>query len=175
MAADPFADCARVLKEARVRYVVIGVWGANLYARSGHTVFTTQDHDLFLPLDPDNELRALAACESIGLALWCGGEPLDRPRDLFLAERIVERRALVRATDAKTLDVDLSLVMASFDFDTVWSERRDFVVSGVAIPVARLSHIVRSKAAAGRDKDRLFLATHAEALRELLGEEDQGG
>jgi hypothetical protein len=38
----------------------------------------------------------------------------------------------------------------------------------VEIPVARLTDIVRSKRTAGRDKDRLFLATHAEAIRDLL-------
>jgi hypothetical protein len=32
---------------------------------------------------------------------------------------------------------------------------------------------MESKAAAGRDKDRLFLATHADALRELLGSENE--
>jgi hypothetical protein len=58
--------------------------------------------------------------------------------------------------------------MAGFDFDRVWNERREFVVDSVAIPVARLAHIIESKAAAGREKDRLFLATHAEALRQLL-------
>jgi hypothetical protein len=36
------------------------------------------------------------------------------------------------------------------------------------VPVARLLHIVTSKHAAGRDKDRLFLATHREALEQLL-------
>ena len=37
----------------------------------------------------------------------------------------------------------------------------------MAVPVASLKDIVVSKAAAGRPKDRLFLATHEEALREL--------
>jgi len=40
-------------------------------------------------------------------------------------------------------------------------------VEGVALPVASLRDIVASKAAVGRPKDRLFLATHEEALREL--------
>ena len=38
-----------------------------------------------------------------------------------------------------------------------------FKVGRVAVPVASLKDIV----AAGRPKDRLFLATHEEALREL--------
>jgi hypothetical protein len=58
--------------------------------------------------------------------------------------------------------------MAGFEFENVWNERGHFVVEGVEIPVARLTHIVESKAAAGREKDRLFLATHAEALGQLL-------
>ncbi len=61
--------------------------------------------------------------------------------------------------------------MAGFDFERVWGERRVFKIEGIDVPCARLRHIVESKARAGRDKDRLFLATHREALRELLGEE----
>ncbi|HEV8266736.1 MAG TPA: hypothetical protein VGR00_00825, partial [Thermoanaerobaculia bacterium] len=80
---------------------------------------------------------------------------------------------LVQATDGKGLFVDLTLVMAGFVFETVWKERRTFVVDGVEIPVARLSHIVESKVTAGRDKDRLFLATHAEALRSLMRADDE--
>jgi len=62
--------------------------------------------------------------EACGLDLFCGDEPLDCPRDLFLAERIVERRALVRATDHAGFDVDLTLVMADFDFEPVFARRR---------------------------------------------------
>lgn len=66
------------------------------------------------------------------------------------------------------MQVDMTLVMAGFDFETVWKERRVFRDAAARIPVARLSHIVASKAAAGRPKDRLFLASHEEALRQLL-------
>jgi predicted nucleotidyltransferase len=162
---------AAALNAAGVRYVVIGVAGANYWARSGSTVFTTQDVDLFLPLDPDNALKAWGAAESAGLELSVADEPLDRPRDRMLAQRVVERRALVRATDAHDLEVDFTLVMAGFEFDPVFARRRTFLVEDVPIPVALLRDIVASKAAAGREKDRLFLATHAEALRSLTGQE----
>jgi hypothetical protein len=168
---DPFTRLVAELDAARVRFVLIGVWGANFWARSASTVFTTQDYDLFLPLDPDEVLRAWRVCEQAGLRLWCGDDPLDEPRDLGLAQRVVDSRALVRATDRRTLDVDLTLTMSGFDFETVWRERRRFRAEGVDIPVARLRHIVESKAAAGRPKDRLFLATHEEALRDLLRRE----
>ena len=61
--------------------------------------------------------------------------------------------------------------MAGFEFDEVWGQRRVFKSGDVEIPVARLRDIVASKAAAGRPKDRLFLATHEEALRELMKKE----
>ena len=150
---------------------MIGVGGANYYAYSGPTLFTTEDRDLFLPLDPENLVNCWSACEAAGLDLWAGDEPLDFPRDRWLAERVIERRAAVKATGPDALHVDLSLVMAGFDFDDVWRERRTFLVGGVELHVARLRDIVQSKRAAGRDKDRLFLATHREALQELLNRE----
>ncbi len=69
--------------------------------------------------------------------------------------------------------MDLSLVMSGFDFETVWRMRRIFEVEEVAIPVARLSHIVESKTRAGREKDRLFLVTHREVLDNLLSDDDR--
>jgi hypothetical protein len=160
---DPFIALARALAERAVRYLVIGVWGANYYAHAPDTVFTTEDRDLFLPLEPDNLVACWAACEAAGLALWSEGEPLDQPHDRWLAEHVIERRALSRATGGRDLQVDLALVMKGYDFETVWNERRTFEIEGVDIPVARLLHIVTSKHAAGRDKDRLFLATHTAA------------
>jgi len=109
----------------------------------------------------------------MGLQLRCGREPLDRPRDRFLAERVVANRALVRATGGPGLDVDLSLVMAGFDFETVWAERGVFRVGTVDIPVARLGHIIESKRRVGREKDRMFLATHAEAIRDLTESDER--
>jgi hypothetical protein len=61
--------------------------------------------------------------------------------------------------------------MAGFDFATVWKSRRTFRVGDLEIPVARLAHIVESKRRAGRDKDRLFFAAHAEAIRDLVESE----
>ena len=151
-----------------MRFVVIGVWGINLYARTLLQTFATRDKDLFLPPDPDNLLLAWRAAEEADLELSCGQEPLDLPRDGLVARAVVERRALTRATDGVDLQVDMTLVMGGFDFETVWAERRCFLVEGVAVPVARLTHIARSKALAGRPKDRLFLESHQEVLADLI-------
>jgi hypothetical protein len=169
---DPFLDLVRALQAGEVRFVIIGVWAANCYAAGAEQIFATEDRDLLLPLDAANLLKAWDVCAGGGLQLWLGDEPLGQPRDRWLADQIVERRGVTRATDATGLQVDLTLIMAGFDFTPVEAERRVFLVQGVELPVARLAHIVASKAAAGRDKDRLFLATHAEALRRLLSQED---
>jgi predicted nucleotidyltransferase len=170
---DPFAGLLKALHQDAVRFMVIGVWGANYYARSGATLFTTRDRDLFLPIDPENLLRAWQVCEAAGLSLWAGDEPLDLPRDLTLARAVVERRAMTTATGDEGLQIDLTLVMGEFEFEVIWERRRTFVVDDVEIPVARLADIVASKAKADREKDRLFLATHAEALRNLIREDDE--
>jgi hypothetical protein len=163
---EPFPSLVRALSASEVRFVVIGVSGINHYAHTAGLIFTTLDRDLLLPLDPANELRAWESCRDEGLELWCGDEPLGGPIDQVLAEQVVASRALVRA-EREGLVIDLSLVMAGFSFEQVWKRRRVFSVDGVGVPVASLKDIVVSKAAAGRPKDRLFLATHEEALREL--------
>lgn len=164
----PLAPLARTLKVHGVRYVLIGVSGANLYGPTGQAVFTTDDFDLFLPADPDNLVKAWTSCEVANLDLWIGNEPLDRPRDRWLAERVSERLALTRVTGPNALAADLTLVMKGYEFETVWQERREFLIEEAAVPVARLLHIITSKHAAGRDKDRLFLATHRDALEQLF-------
>ena len=72
---------------------MIGVAGANFYAPDGSAVFATEDSGLFLPLDPDNLMRAWNCCEEVGLDLWSGEEPLDSPRDRWLAERMIDLQA----------------------------------------------------------------------------------
>jgi hypothetical protein len=169
----PLAPLAQEFAERSVRYILIGVSGANFYGPAGQAVFITKDFDLFLPPDPDNLVRAWEACERAKLDLWLEDEPLDRPRHRWLAERFVTQRTLTRVTGPNELLIDLTLVMAGFDFDTVWSERREFLIEGVKVPTARLLHIVESKQAAGRPKDQLFLATHQDALEQLLKKPDR--
>jgi len=133
---DAFERLLDSLSRRRVRFVIIGLSGANYYARSAAALFATQDRALFLPPEPDNTVAAWRVCEALELDLLCGPEPLDRPRDRDLAERVIANRALVRATDGAGLDIDFTLVMAGFRFERVWAGRRIFRVDDVTIPVA---------------------------------------
>jgi len=171
---DPFAPLGRALATRAVRYLLIGVSGANFYTHPAASRFVTDDYDLFLPLDSANLVQAWAACDDAGLELWLTDDPLDRPRDRWLADQVVARRALTRASGPNELLVDFTLVMKGFEFETAWKEHRVFRVEDADIPTARLTHIVMSKQAAGRPKDQLFLTTHQDALEQLLKKPDLG-
>ena len=160
-----------LLLDRGVRFLVIGVGAANYYAREAGELFATQDVDLFLAPEPPNVLTAWECFLELGWELSAGGEPLGSPVDLWLAERVVSHQAAVKA-GRETERFDLTLVMTGFTFDEVWADRRHFEVEGVAIPVARLEHVIASKKKVGRPKDHLFLATHAEILR-VLGAETE--
>jgi hypothetical protein len=80
---------------------------------------------------------------------------------------------LTRVTGPNELLVDLTLVMKGFEFETVWNERREFPIDGIPVPTARLLHIIESKQQTGREKDQLFLATHLDALQQLLKKRDE--
>lgn len=161
----------RDLVRAQVRFVLIGVGGANYYAHTGGQLFATQDQDIFLPSDPENVLACWQVFREDGWDLWCNREPLGEPVDLWLAEKVVSHQAAVKAGLGGD-EIDLTLVMKGFTFEEIWEERRLFWREGVEIPVARLEHIVRSKRAVGRPKDHLFLTTHEELIKELLGREE---
>jgi len=163
-----FEAVVAALQQRKVRYLLIGISGINYYAPHPGLLFSTQDFDLYLPADPDNLLAAWEVCEGAGLELTVSGEPLDQPRDRWLAERVVENRALTRARRG-LLWIDLTFVMGAFDFEAVWPARREFAVRDSALCVANLEDLVRAKEAAGRDKDLLFLATHRDALQQHYG------
>ena len=159
------------LADARVRFLVIGVTGVNFYVTQKHVPFNTGDCDIFLPPDPENLVACWQVMESQRFELTSFGEPLEIPLDLWLAERVVERRAVIQAVGPGDVRFDLTLMMKGCSFEDLWRSRRTFTVEGQKIPVAPLSRIVESKKAAGRDKDVLFFVSHEEILNELLGEE----
>jgi len=171
---NTYVDVCRALARDRVRFVVIGVWGANYYARSAGATLATRDLDLFLPPDAPNLMSAWKACQSVGCTMWSGDEPLDTPHDLDVAEAVVANRAVTTAVDHAGAEIDLTLTMSGFSFAQVEAERVPFLVNDVSVPVAALAQIVQSKVLAGRPKDQLFLTLHRELLDRLL-RRDGGG
>jgi len=170
-AATGRARLFQSLHAFQVRYLVIGVSGADLHAKQIQARFQTKDLDLFLPLDAENLLACWRACEAAGLTLWCNREPLDTPRDLWLARRAVSTRSLTTAQGADIEPTDLTLVMGSLDFEDVWLRRGPGTLDREFVDVARMSDIVASKREANRPKDVSFLTQHREVIERILANE----
>ncbi len=122
------------LVRANVRFLVIGVTGVNFYVIRKHVPFNTGDCDVFLPLDPENLLACWQVMEPLGFEFTSHGEPLEIPLDLWLARRVVERRAVVQALGPGDLRLDLTLMMRGFYFDSLWAERRTSLSKGRRSP-----------------------------------------
>ncbi len=166
---NPYLRLFEALQRKGARYVHIGVGGANYYMLARQELFLTADRDLLLPLDAANTLICWETAEEVGFDLWNFNEPLGAPLDMWLAERVVERRAVITCIADADYKVDLTYVMAGFTFEEAWEARRSFEIEGVAVPVASLEQIVESKRRAGRKKDLLFFATHGDLLRQQFG------
>jgi hypothetical protein len=162
---DPYIRVCRELEKARVRYVIVGAFGANLYARDAGCVITTQDCDLLLPPDAVALNRAIGVLRKLGFALEAGGEPVDQDPDLIRG--IVRALACVRAAK-NNVRIDLPLQIAGCSFTSLWARHRRVKLGRFAVRVAPLRDILRSKKLADRPKDRLFLALWEDALKQLL-------
>jgi hypothetical protein len=161
----PYAEACRRLAQARVPYVIVGVFGVNLYSERVGTVITTADCDFLLPADAAILSRALRALAGLGYAFEAGREPFLPDPELL--QGVVRARANIVARREDT-QLDLVLEIAGCRYEDLWKRRRRFRVDDVLVRVAPLQDILRSKELAGRPKDRLFLETYRDALDNLL-------
>lgn len=148
-----------VLNRHDVRYVVIGMLAAALHG----SPLATQDADVCPARDPGNLARLAAALRDLDARL----ETPDRPEGVafpydgkFLGE--------VEVWNFVTRFGHLDLSFRPSGTRGYEDLRREAVTldvgGGLEVPVASLLDIIRSKEAAGRQRDRQALPT----LRELL-------
>lgn len=138
---------AAALGDQAVAYVVIGGFAviANRHVRA------TEDVDVLVPEDPENDRRLVVALRSIG---WSG------------ATSELAGRAHLRA-HTKAGQVDLVREgEPPLDFSSVAADAMRVEYEGIEIPLAGLASLVAFKRLAGRLRDRADL----EALAEIHGE-----
>jgi hypothetical protein len=131
-------EIARAFAAEGVDYLFIGKSGAILLGYPG----VTQDVDLFLPKDPGNALKVIAALERLGFEL-------DEP----LRQAILVSRDFVQIKSGP-FDVDLVHAPDGIKNFAVARERR---ILHEGFPVASLRDIIESKRASGREKDLIEL------------------
>lgn len=153
-----FGEILRVLKQHDVRFIVIGAIAA---IAQGYPL-NTQDIDITPARDPANLERLATALVELGARLRVPAEDEGVPSP-------VDAQMLAGA-DMWTLrtkhgDLDLSYTPSGTQgFEDLRRDARMEEIEGVEVAIASLADIIRSKEAAGREKDRAQLP----ALRRTL-------
>jgi hypothetical protein len=154
---DP-ASLLGLLERHAVDYVLIGGLAASLHG----SPFVTTDVDVTPATDSANLDRLAEALTDLDARIRVEGEPDGLPFDRSRA--LLERSEILNLT-TRFGDLDLRFRPAG---TSGYSDLRRHAIAvealGVRVVVAALADVIRSKEAAGREKDRLTLPT----LRRLL-------
>ncbi len=146
-----------------VRYVVIGGLAAVLHGAA----HVTTDLDIAPEEAKRNLERLSAALKELNARIRVSGEPDGVPFD-----HSAESLARVRIWNMQTSMGDLDVAFEPSGTRGYEDLRRDAVpmtIGGVQVQVASLADVIRSKEAAGRERDRAVLP----GLRELLARRDE--
>jgi hypothetical protein len=156
---DGRAICA-VLERHGVEYVLIGGFAARVHG----SPFLTSDIDVVPRRRQDNLARLSAALTELDAKVRAEGvDPLPFAHS---AESLADARIWNLTTKYGDLDITFE-PSGTRGFDDLRRDAVEIDLRGTKILIASLADIVRSKGAAGRDKDRRALPV----LRELLARE----
>ncbi|MGH7542402.1 MAG: hypothetical protein ACREK7_00550 [Gemmatimonadota bacterium] len=161
MADPPIFDpeaIFRILEKHEVRYVLVGGLAATLHG-SPHV---TTDVDITPDRDSANLGRLAAALDDLDARIRVEGEPgglrFDRSPETLA-------RSAILNLSTRHGDLDLTFEPAgTAGYEDLRRQALEVEIRGTTVVVASLADVVRSKEAAGREKDRLTLPT----LRRLL-------
>ena len=141
-----------------VRYVLVGGLAAVLHGAS----HLTTDVDVVPYESLDNLERLSAALRELGARIRVTGEPDGVPFD-HSAPSLARVRMWNLQTDVGDLDITFE-PSGTHGYDDLARDVVVMRVRGTDVPVASLADVIRSKEAAGRDRDRAVLP----GLRALL-------
>lgn len=160
--AEPALDAARLLatlERSGVRFIVIGGLAAVLHGAPYQTV----DCDITPDDSADNLARLSAALDELHARIWIGEDSgLDFTHD---ARSLKDARMWNLITEYGLLDISFEPAGTGGYADLI---KRAVVVEveATSFAVASLDDVIRSKQAAGRDKDERVLPL----LRRMLAE-----
>jgi hypothetical protein len=141
----------RVLSDHGVRAVLIGGFAAVIYG----SPYLTTDVDVVPATDPGNLQRLSAALKELHACVWTATEPAGAPFD-HAPESLAAVRVWNFVTDHGRLDISFT-PSGTEGFEDLSRDAVHLTIQGVPVDVASLDDIIRSKEAAGREKDRLVL------------------
>jgi predicted nucleotidyltransferase len=155
---DDYGKILRVLQRHDVRFIVIGAIAA---IAQGYPL-NTQDIDITPARDPANLERLAAALAELGARLRV---PTEDERVPFPIDSKRLTGADMWTLRTKYGDLDVSYVPSGTQgYEDLRRDARVEKIEGVQVAIASLADIIRSKEAAGREKDLAQLP----ALRRTL-------
>ncbi|MGH2673341.1 MAG: hypothetical protein ACRDHC_10225 [Actinomycetota bacterium] len=154
----------QVLEEHGVRSILIGGFAAVIHG----SPYVTTDIDVVPEGSLDNVERLSTALRAMNARIWTASEPEGIPFD-HDAVSIAGVRVWNLVTDLGRLDLTFEPSGTTGYEDLAHGAVR-LEIMGTRVDVASLADIVRSKEAAGREKDRLVLPVLRRLLRALKDE-----
>jgi hypothetical protein len=150
-----------VLRRHGVRFVMIGGLAAVVHGAA----HVTNDIDITPEQTRDNLARLSAALRELAAEVRASGEGHSFDQD---ADSLAEAKVWNLSTPHGDLDITFEPA-GTFGYDDLKRDAITVLVFGAKVDVASLADVIRSKEAAGREKDRVALPV----LRRLL--EEGGG
>ena len=144
-----------------VRCVLMGGFAAVLYG----SPFVTTDIDVVPASDSETLARLSDALRDLHAKVWTASEPDGLPFD-HSPTSLGAVRVWNLVTDFGRLDLTFE-PSGTQGYEDVARDAVHLVILGAEVDVASLADVIRSKEAAGRDKDRLVLPT----LRRIADED----
>lgn len=165
---DPF-EILRVLEQHGVRYVLIGAAAARV---AGAPV-VTEDLDITPATDPENLGRLASALRDLGARLRTRSDPEGVP---FQIDPAMLTTAELWTLTTRAGDLDVCFRPAGTrGYDDLGREAsRQALRPGLTVSVASLRDVIRSKEAAGRDKDLAQLPLLRRTLEQIREREARG-
>jgi hypothetical protein len=152
---------------AGIRHVLVGVTGANHWARDGSLVATHDAYELVIDPRPRALTTAWHTLRSSGFTLREGTTRiLDPIPDDFAAHIAAEWRTTTAYRLRDRMLVELHTAIPGFTFEDLWREHRTFRAGDLAIHVERLHHVLESMVRRGARWDPLAVATWSQGLHD---------
>ena len=152
-----------VLARHRVRHVLVGGLAGVIHG----SPYVTTDVDVVPDTDPANLQRLSGALDDLHARVWTEGEPDGLPFD-HDPTSLTAARMWTLVTDHGRLDITFE-PSGTTGYDDLARDAVHLIILGTAVDVASLADVIRSKEAAGRDKDHLVLPV----LRRILAETER--
>jgi hypothetical protein len=140
-----------ILEEHGVRCVLIGGFAAVIHG----SPYVTTDVDVVPAADQENLRRLSDALRDLHAKLWTSSHPEGAPFD-HSASSLSDVQVWNLVTDHGRLDLTFR-PLGTQGYEDLVRDATHLVILGVGIDVASLADVMRSKEAAGREKDRLVL------------------